>query len=98
MLVFFEKTPNNAEGGDFMERRPGISGLKEQHDPVEVAIDELQGFVDPEDIDFIRRTKTPLQDQRVGEGNNSRHPERTLIERSEPTSGIDEKRFQQAKP
>lgn len=79
---------NFLKGGDFMERKLYILGLDEQSDPTEVAINELQGFVDPEHIDYIRRTKTPLQNQRVGEGNNSRHPERTLIERSEPTSGI----------
>lgn len=54
-----------------IEQRPG-----EQFDPAGVALAELQVHVELEAIPTIKRN------QRVGEGNNPRHPERTLIERS----------------
>lgn len=42
------------KGGDFMERRSEISGLEEQYDPAEAAINEQQGPVDLTFIDTIR--------------------------------------------
>ncbi len=70
---------NILKGGDFMEieQRPG-----EQFDPTAVALAEQQVHVELEAIPAFTRN------QRVGEGNNSRHPERTLIERSQTVSGI----------
>lgn len=49
-----EKTPNNAEGGDFMERELDISGIDEQNLPGAVAVNEQQVPVDDAFIEAMR--------------------------------------------
>ena len=79
-----------------MERK----GIGEQYDPVEVAIAELQGPVDPDHEATIRREFKPpfIRDQRVGEGNNDRFPERVTIERRPDQLGIGSVQVRQVKP
>lgn len=82
--------PNIWKGGDFMgtEQRKG-----EQHDPAELAIAEQQGPVDFAHEATIRRMVwkgTPFP-------RNSRHPERVMIEASNPNLRPDNVR-EQVKP
>lgn len=96
-------TTNFWKGGDLMRIELGLEqGMGEQFDPIDTAIGELQGPVNPEHEAFIRKAfyKTSITgNQRDDEGNNDRFPERVMIERpSDLSLGVGSVQVRQVKP